>query len=136
MDFGYDLLVNPQKVKPYVKTKDIGKKQQNIELLGREEKPDLVIDMIEDDIVEHFPQIHTKIDNSILREIIHLSIQKYKKIEKCQNLEIPEYLPFPKKHTEKDYFLPKKIINKPPISPPKFININPSISSFDLTKLH
>ena len=103
MDFGYDLLVNPQKVKPYVKTKDIGKKK-NIELLGREEKPDLVIDMIEDDIVENFPQIHTKIDNCTLREIIHISIQKYQKIEKCQKLEIPEYLPFQKKYRKRLFF--------------------------------
>ena len=94
MDFGFDLLVNPQKVKPYVKTKDIGKKQQNIELLGKQQKPDLVIDMIEDDIVEQFPNM------------------------------------------KKEFLFPKKNIPKPPLSPPKFININPSAPNFDLTKLH
>lgn len=125
MDFGYDLLVNPHKIKPYVKKQDIGVTQQNIELLGKEERPDLLIDMIEDDIVEHIPSIHTKIDNHTLREIIHLSIQKYKKIETCQKLEIPEYLP-----------LPKKNILKPKLEKPKMININPRNQEFDLTKLH
>ena len=74
MDFGYDLLMNPQKMKPYVKKETLGLAQKNIELLGKESRPDLLIDMIEDDIVEHIPSIHTKIDNHTLREIIHISI--------------------------------------------------------------
>ena len=87
MDFGYDLLANPQKVKTYDPTVDFTKSPQsldiekNIELLGREMKPDLIIDMIEDDIVDYIPHIHTKIDNQTLREIIHLSIKNYQKIE-------------------------------------------------------
>ena len=125
MDLGYDLLMNPHKMKPYVKKESIGIAQKNIELLGKEERPDLLIDMIEDDIVEHIPSIHTKIDNHTLRDIIHISIQKYKKIETCQKLEIPDYLP-----------MPSKTILKPKISKPKLININPINQDLDITKLH
>tara|TARA_Y100000590_G_scaffold443537_1_gene573117 strand:+ start:1032 stop:1409 length:378 start_codon:yes stop_codon:yes gene_type:complete len=125
MDFGYDLLMNPQKMKPYVKKETLGLAQKNIELLGKESRPDLLIDMIEDDIVEHIPSIHTKIDNHTLREIIHISIQKYKKIETCQKLEISDYLPMPSKN-----------IIKPKLSKPKLININPRNPELDITKLH
>lgn len=124
MDFGYDLLMNPQKMKPYVKKETLGLAQKNIELLGKESRPDLLIDIIEDDIVEHIPSIHTKIDNHTLREIIHISIQKYKKIETCQKLEISDYLPMPSKN-----------IIKPQVSKPKLININPRHSELDITKL-
>jgi hypothetical protein len=128
MDFGYDLLVNPNKMKPYQKKTDIGLPEKNIELLGREQKPDLLLDMIEDDIVEKIPEIHTKIDNFMLREIIHLSIEKYKKIEKSNKFEIPDYLPFKPQL--------KRNIPKPFMEEPKSININPSNSNFDITKLH
>lgn len=136
MDFGYDLLVNPQKVKPYGNPKDISLSPQsldvdkNIELLGRPSRPDLLIDMIEDNIVEHIPHIHTKIDNQILREIIHLSIENYHKIENRKKIE---NLPVASSMTQ-EKFIPT--IKKPKLEKPKLININPKSSDFDLRKLY
>ena len=131
MDFGYDLLANPQKVKPYGPTVDIKNSPQsldiekNIELLGRQNRPDLLIDMIEDDIVDHIPHIHTKIDNQTLREIIHLSIKNYQKIENRKKIEsVPNII------------LPPKNIIKPKLEKPKFININHKSHDFGLKKLH
>lgn len=131
MDFGYDLLANPQKVKTYGPTMDVTKSPQsvdiekNIELLGREMKPDLIIDMIEDDIVDYIPHIHTKIDNQTLREIIHLSIKNYQKIENRKKIDLVPTITLP----------PKNII-KPKLEKPKFININHKTHDFGLKKLH
>ena len=104
MDFGYDLLANPQKVKTYGPTVDFIKSPQsldlekNIELLGREMKPDLIIDMIEDEIVDQIPSIHTKIDNQILREIIHISIKNYQKIENRKKIDSAPNITFSPKN--------------------------------------
>ena len=136
MNFGYDLLANPQKVKPYRNPKDIAMLpdnvdiDKNIELLGKESRPDLLIDIIEDDIVEHIPHIHTKIDNQTLREIIHLSVKNYQKIENRKKLDI----------TSKSSNMNNKIftptIKKPKLEKPKFININHNNNDFGLKKIH
>ena len=81
--------------------------------------------MIEDEIVEHIPHIHTKIDNQTLREIIH-SHQQYQKIEDRKKLDL----------IPKNKYLPKPNIIKPKIEKPKFININPKNMDFGLKKLH
>ena len=63
-------MANPQKVKPYGPSGDISNSldfEKNIELLGRPHRPDFLLDMIEDEIVEHIPHIHTKIDNQTLK---------------------------------------------------------------------
>ena len=131
MDFGYDLLANPQKVKVYEPNIDVKKSPQsldiekNIELLGREIKPDLIIDMIEDEIVDYIPSIHTKIDNQILREIIHLSIKNYQKIQYKKKID-----------SSPNVKLPTRNIIKPKIEKPKLININHTSNNFGLKKLH
>ena len=136
MDFGYDLLANPQKVKPYGPSVDISHSPQsldiekNIELLGRPNRPDFLLDMIEDEIVEHIPHIHTKIDNQTLREIIHISVQQYQKIEDRKKLDLNS------KNKYTPINIPKTNIIQPKIEKPKFININPKNMDFGLKKLH
>ena len=94
MDFGYDLLANPQKVKPYGPSVDISHSPQsldiekNIELLGRPNRPDFLLDMIEDEIVNTYHIFIQKIDNQTLREIIHISVQQYQKIEDRKKLDL------------------------------------------------
>lgn len=117
MDFGYDLLANPQKIRCQTEIKppnlNVGNNQN------------LIVDQIEDTIVESMPYIHSKIDNHTLREIIGISIRQYQNIEKVSKMKNFNYTPV----------LPKKIMT-PHLEKPKVININPKNERLDLTKLH
>jgi len=119
MDFGYDLLVNPQKIKSNSNSikPDIS--------FGNDQS--IIVDMIEDDIVESMPYIHSKIDNHILREIINISIRKYEKMKSLEKLKKQEFNTMP--------ILPNKKIFQPRIEESKKINFTPRSNNFDLTKL-
>lgn len=117
MDFGYDLLANPQKIRFQSSSKTPKLEIKN--------NPQLVIDQIEDEIVEAMPYIHSKIDNHILREIIGISIKQYQNIEKISKMKNMDY----------PSTIPKKIIS-PIVEKSKVININPKNDRLDLTKLH
>ena len=119
MDFGYDLLVNPQKIKSISHSLQPG--------ISLDNDSSIIVNMIEDDIVVSMRYIHSKIDNHMLREIINISIQKYEKMKSLEKLKKQEYNTMS--------ILPNKIILPPRIEESKKINILPRSNNIDLTKL-
>ena len=92
MDYGLDLIMNPQKVK---------KKKYNLDNFNNERFIDIIKETIQNEL-----EIKDKVDDKILEKIIALSIEIYK-----QNSKIPIYKNIDKKDIKLDFIPGEPIKN-------------------------